>query len=405
MRRLLLAAVVLTATLGAAAGSANVSSGPILAYSVLYPADAKADEWTDGGVCATDPKGHSFRVTDPYLDRYPAWSPDGKHIAFTRGLERVPGSVGDVSDVYIADATGGHLRNLTARIAGQWNGQSSWSPDGRRLAFVSGWYGDGLFVVNADGTGSTEIASVPHNWDLGFPSWSPDGQRILFTEYLGGPVGVFVIDADGSNETKVVGSASEAVWSPDGKRIAYLAWHGSRTALAVMDADSTSPPHVLTGDGLNSGPAWSPDGGWIAFEEGGRLMVIRPDGIGEHAADTDGRPTADPAWRPAAALPANRRPCVISGTSRADVIRGTNRGDLINGKGSNDTIYGRGGDDVLIGGSGHDHLYGGGGRDLFGASDGHRDVLLGGPGFDSAYFDNRDRLRSVELNALTGTKP
>jgi dipeptidyl aminopeptidase/acylaminoacyl peptidase len=216
---------------------------------------------------------------------------------------------------------------------------------------------------------------------------------------------VFVIDADGSNETKVVGSASEAVWSPDGKRIAYLAWHGSRTAVAVMDADSTSPPHVLTGDGLNSGPAWSPDGRWIAFEEVSRLMVIQPDGTGEHAADTDGWLTADPAWRPAAALPAHRRPCVISGTPRADVIRGTNRGDLINGKGGNDTIYGRGGDDVLIGGSGHDHLYGGGGRDLFGASDGHRDVLLGGPGFDSAYFDNRDRLRSVELNALTGTKP
>lgn len=390
--RILLPVVLAAAALAVQGSSArSSSSAPLLTYSVLYSADKTAGVVTDGGVCATGPEGHSFRVTDPYQDLFPAWAPDGKHIAFTRYLERVPGSVGNISDVYVADATGGHLRNLSARIGGNLNGGSSWSPDGSKVAFTGGWYGESLVVANADGTKSKDIANGRY---LGRPAWSPDGRRILFARYEVGSA-VYVIDPDGSNEAKLVDSAGAAVWSPDGTRIAYLAGNGPLAKVVVAHADG-SDPQGLTDYGRFGELAWSPDGQWIAFPEGTQLMVIKPDGTGEHAADTDGLPTRDPAWLPAADLPPNRRPCVINGTPHANVIRGTRRGDLINGRGGRDTIYGLGGDDLLIGGTGRDRLYGGAGRDLFGATDGYRDVLRGGSGYDTAYFDKHDRLNSVE---------
>jgi hypothetical protein len=336
----------------------------------------------------------------------PAWGPDGKHIAFTRYLERVPeGAPGNISDVYVADAMGDHVRNLSARIGGNLNIGSSWSPDGRQLAFAGGWYGDGLFVVNLDGTGVREIAWAPYNSSLGGPAWSPDGRRILFTRAPQGQhVSVYAIDPDGSDEAKLVDSAAAAVWSPDGGKIAYLAVTGQQTAVVIADADGSNP-RALTGYGSYGDPAWAPDGQWIAFEEGGRLMLIRPDGSGEHAADTDGLPAAMPAWLPGGNLPAHRRPCVITGTRHADAIRGTTRGDLIDGRGGDDRIYGLGGDDTIIGGSGHDSLFGGAGRDLFGATDHYRDLLSGGRGTDAAYFNKHDRLKSIELSAATDAKP
>ena len=360
--RIMLPVVLAAAALAVQGSSArSSSSAPLLTYSVLYSADKQAGVVTDGGVCATGPEGHSFRVTDPYQDLFPAWAPDGKHIAFTRYLERVAGAVGNISDVYVADATGGHLRNLSARIGGNMNGGSSWSPDGSKLAFTGGWYGESLSVTNADGTRSKDIANGVR---LGRPAWSPDGRKILFARYGSGSA-VYVIDADGSNEAALVKDASEAIWSPDGTRIAYRAGNGPLTKVVVADADGTNP-QALTDYGPFGELAWSPDGQWIAFPEGTQLMVIRPDGTGEHVADTDGLPVRDPAWLPAADLPTHRRPCVVNGTSHANVIRGTSRGDLINGRGGRDTIYGLGGDDLIIGGTGRDRLYGGPGRDLFG---------------------------------------
>jgi hypothetical protein len=398
VRFVFLAALAVTAMAVPGSAAPTVIYGPLLTYAVPYSPDAHAGVDTEGGVCATGPEGHSFRITDPYRDRFPAW-PDweGEHFAFTRYRGRAPGRVGHISDVYVADTRDGHLRNLTARIGGKLNGPSAWSPDGSKLAFIGGSHGEFLKVVNADGTGSQEIASVSKG-SLGGPDWSPFGPpRILFSRSLPSPA-VYVVNADGSNETKLVDSATDAVWSPDGSAIAYLAMRGRQTAVVVARADGRYPD-VLTRYGKHGSLAWSPtgdpDSAWIAFTQAGVLTQIQPDGTLEHAADTNGLPAADPAWLPGTALPSNRRPCVITGTRHTDVIRGTSRGDLINGRSGADTIYGLGGDDTIIGGSGRDRLYGGTGHDLFGARDGYPDVLSGGPGFDSAYFDKRDRLNSV----------
>ena len=112
----------------------------------------------------------------------PAQSPDGTRIAFSsrRDLN---------SEVYVMDADGGAPRNLTFHEA--WDEGPAWSPDGQRIAFVSDRNGDveefgglrfntDIFVMNADGSGVEQVTSDPLSRSADQPAWSPDGSSIAF---------------------------------------------------------------------------------------------------------------------------------------------------------------------------------------------------------------------------------
>ena len=103
--------------------------------------------------------------------------------------------------------------------------QSSWSPDGTKIAFTS--FRDGnaeIYVMNADGTNQTRLIS--HSASDEGPSWSPDGTKIAFRSNRDGSENweVYVMNADGTNQTRLTShSASDwpASWSPDGTKIAF----------------------------------------------------------------------------------------------------------------------------------------------------------------------------------------
>ena len=201
--------------------------------------------WRDGNgeVYAMDADGSGPRnlTQNPAKDVRPAWSPDGRSIAFVRSRDRhqrmQPGrrTPPEQSDIYVMNADGSRKRNLTRDRAN--DDLPTWSPDGRRIAFLHGrGRGRGqLYVVNADGSGLRNLGRIAG--PALFASqlvWSPDGRTIHFGRYL--------VSTDGSGARKLPYIPLIAVWSPDGRQIAFVnnrGGTGSRGSLVL--AARTTP--------------------------------------------------------------------------------------------------------------------------------------------------------------------
>jgi WD40 repeat protein len=139
-------------------------------------------KWTS----VTKPRRHESDVD-------PAWSPDGRTIAYARSLN------GDVAEGPLAPATiilvapdGSGARRLT-------QGRSpSWSPDGKRLAFA---LGGSVYEIRADGRGRKRILRGLRNPVV---RWSPDGRKLLYTSDLGSRADVWTVDVDGTHRRRIL---------------------------------------------------------------------------------------------------------------------------------------------------------------------------------------------------------
>jgi Tol biopolymer transport system component len=218
-----------------------------------------ADPWTSpcrGGlwVMNADGKGaHQIAAKG----RNPDWSPDGSKLAF------------DVSgNIAVADANGANARTLVP------NGvDPAWSPDGTMLAFERQ---KTIAVVRADGTAAHVVAL-----DAGQPDWSPDGTRLVFTKRSTAGRGLAIVDLDGTNLRSLTADYdSQPAWSPDGRWIAYVHCWGPHlschllpfsdaTVIAVIAPDGTGqrelPKGVDLEETFDRAPSWSPDSGDVAF--------------------------------------------------------------------------------------------------------------------------------------------
>jgi Tol biopolymer transport system component len=127
----------------------------------------------------------------------PAYSPDGKRIAYTAVLAD--------EDLWVMNADGSEQKLLLGGRPP--DGSPAWSPDGRQIAFV---HSGRIAVMGSDGSKVRVLGSGPRG---SHPQWSPDGSRILFT---GDPDGIFVMNADGSGLERVPiqGLAEGARWEP-----------------------------------------------------------------------------------------------------------------------------------------------------------------------------------------------
>ena len=235
--------------------------------------------------------------------RAPAWSPDGKRIAFLSRRAR------GMWDMYVMNADGSGQRRLMpdVRLTGL-----DWSPDGRKIAVAGPGQGIiGFYVVNADGSGRRLMSRYGDG-----PAWSPDGRRIAFA----GRWGIWVMNADGSGSRELTtqdpgrGHGARLYWSPDGRKLAFLSGAHCDFChhLYVMNADGSDLKDLTpsVGGGPDRGvanPAWSPDGRAIAFVRrdhwpvGGftdAVHVVRSDGSGRRRLTWAPADYFAPAWSP-----------------------------------------------------------------------------------------------------------
>lgn len=180
------------------------------------------------------------------------------------------------NDIWVMDANGHNLRQLTGNIAFDRGGGAYddfapvWSPDGARIAFqtnrgVSGNYE--IYVMNADGSGRRNITNNPA-LDAG-PAWSADGRRIAFTSDRDGNWEIYSVDVNTlqvTRETNDPAMDHTATWSPDASRLAFsnYAYRGFSNIL-MKDMNGGGLSWLTLARNNNSFPDWSPDWSRIVF--------------------------------------------------------------------------------------------------------------------------------------------
>lgn len=307
----------------------------------------------------TDLRRHSTGDTEGqhFTHTTPAWSPDGRHIAF---LSNRAGT--GTFDFYVMEADGSNPFQITRNIVDAGNphfvSPPHWSPDGKHIAFVvSNLIGMGrstLWIADVNGPGQRSLGittvlnrhfqwlsasrvaflaeGIPDvsavdivslrvqplvSYRLGFTSmsWSPDRKRLAFSAGAQSFIlnhDMYVTDADASNLRRVAQGlgAQPYTWSPDGKQIAFYTTLSSgmsrpdNTVINLIKPDGTDRRVLTNNDGSNRNPAWSPDSRYIAFESHrmgapSGIYVINAEGTDERFLVVGSQPS----WSPCVSCP------------------------------------------------------------------------------------------------------
>src|SRR5215467_8956048 len=260
------------------------------------------------------------------IDFNPAWSPDGRYVAFCRILERETG-------IYIIPALGGTERRVREtlwqeRKSGEilWSaGRLSWSPDGKLLAFSDGTsrseflagrehLGSSIFLLSLDSLEVRRLSSPLHSIGVSNLAFSPDGRTLAFTKVSQAFDAIYAVPVSGGEERRLVSDGIfhwGLAWTPDGRNVVFQSgpvnagwlWkvpfpgggeperlqfsqegiepaiRGNRLVYVHQTANiniwrrnlnslvaAGSPDRVISSTKMESGPQFSPDGTKIAFE-------------------------------------------------------------------------------------------------------------------------------------------
>ena len=254
-------------------------------------------------VATVAPGAGPRRLTASSRDEFsPAWSPDGRYIAYRMNPVR-----SDVGDIWVMRANGSGKRNLTrSPQVADWS--PAWSPDGTRIAYFSMAGGGGdVWVMRADGSRRRNLTR-----DAGlneYPAWSPDGRRLAFNSHRDGQFEIYRANVHGSGQVDLTRHPARdqwPAWSPDGTLIAFMSERDGSEDVFVMRPDGSGVRNLTRTDALDeSHPAWMPDGR-LSFSRHGDtgpvelLALDVANGRSERVA-TDVQPVFAFAWRPRAA--------------------------------------------------------------------------------------------------------
>jgi Tol biopolymer transport system component len=185
---------------------------------------------------------------------FPAWSPDGTHIAFT---SRRDGN----NEIYVMKADGTQAARWTDNPADDF--APAWSPDGTQIAFVSDRDREaGIYDLYLMDVVSTAVTRLTNDEAIDYsPAWSPDGTRIAFRSHHDGPADIYVINIDGTGLTNLTDDPADdwaPTWSPDGILIAFQTNRDGNWEIYTMAADGSGATNLTNDPANDQMPFWRP---------------------------------------------------------------------------------------------------------------------------------------------------
>jgi Tol biopolymer transport system component/DNA-binding winged helix-turn-helix (wHTH) protein len=193
-----------------------------------------------------------------------AWTPDGKDLVFSSSRQGSP-------SLWRVSAQGGTPQRLPIAGAG-WSMRPAISRKGDRLAYTSVNYSaaiwKGSLTADHKVAGSLERFISSTGLEEG-PQYAPDGRHIVFQSTRTGYHEIWRADADGSNTVQLTHFSTNLTgtprWSPDSRQIAFDSRPGGHSQIFVINSEGGQPRQVTQGDFDNAVPSWSMDGQWIYF--------------------------------------------------------------------------------------------------------------------------------------------